>query len=206
MENVRGMILGKMKGIFNEIMKQLKNADYNVKCKLMNAKYYNVPQSRQRLIFIGVKNDLKINPSYPIPNKNIITAKKAIENVISKTFCDHSLKAQELWKKIKIGKSGFDNKFWDYAKFHPNKPAPTIRKDLGYYGGPGLYHWTENRSFSIEEIKAFCSYPQNYKLIGKYSEQFARLGNSVMPNMMKAIAENIKINILDKYSACLPRA
>ena len=46
MENVPGMIKGKMKGKFIEIMNSLKELDYKVKCKSMNAKYYNVPQSR----------------------------------------------------------------------------------------------------------------------------------------------------------------
>lgn len=38
----------------------------------------------------------------------------------------------------------------------------------------------------------------NFKLIGSVIERISRIGNAVMPNMMKAIAENIKINILDK--------
>jgi site-specific DNA-cytosine methylase len=58
MENVSGMIKGKMKGKFKEIMSTLKSDNYEVKCKLMNAMYYNVPQSRQRLIFIGVRKDI----------------------------------------------------------------------------------------------------------------------------------------------------
>ena len=65
MENVKGMMQGKMKGLFNNILIELRKTNYNVKCKLMNAKYYNVPQSRQRLIWIGVRKDLNINPVYP---------------------------------------------------------------------------------------------------------------------------------------------
>ena len=60
MENVTGMIKGKMKGRFIEIINTLKELNYNVKCKQMNAKYYNVPQSRERIIFIGVRKDLNI--------------------------------------------------------------------------------------------------------------------------------------------------
>jgi len=52
MENVSGMVKGKMRGWFKEIMFALKATDYNVKCKLMNAVNYEVPQSRQRLIWI----------------------------------------------------------------------------------------------------------------------------------------------------------
>lgn len=58
MENVSGMMKGGYKGKFNEIVQTLKDTGYNVKVKLMNAMWYEVPQSRERLIFIGIKKDL----------------------------------------------------------------------------------------------------------------------------------------------------
>ena len=54
MENVGGMVKGKMKLIFVEILKELKAAGYHVSARLMNAMYYGVPQSRQRMIFIPI--------------------------------------------------------------------------------------------------------------------------------------------------------
>lgn len=81
MENVTGMAKGTFKGKFVEIMKSLKSMDYNVKCKQMNSKYYGVPQSRERLIFIGVRNDLNIEPSYPEPSNKIIPVKKSFEGL-----------------------------------------------------------------------------------------------------------------------------
>ena len=58
MENVSGMVKGKMKLIFVEILKELKASGYHVSARLMNAMYYGVPQSRQRMIFVGVREDL----------------------------------------------------------------------------------------------------------------------------------------------------
>lgn len=58
MENVSGMVKGKMKLIFAEIMRELKGSGYHVLARLMNAMYFGVPQSRQRMIFIGVREDL----------------------------------------------------------------------------------------------------------------------------------------------------
>jgi len=58
MENVSGMVKGKMKLIFAEIMRELKASGYYVSARLMNAMYFGVPQSRQRMIFIGVREDL----------------------------------------------------------------------------------------------------------------------------------------------------
>jgi len=58
MENVRGMVKGKMKLIFAEILRELKESGYHVSARLMNAMWYGVPQSRQRMIFVGVREDL----------------------------------------------------------------------------------------------------------------------------------------------------
>ena len=48
----------KMKLIFADIMRELKASGYHVSARLMNAMYYGVRQSRQRMIFVGVREDL----------------------------------------------------------------------------------------------------------------------------------------------------
>ncbi len=58
MENVSGLVKGKMKLIFAEILRELKASGYHVSARLMNAMYFGVPQSRERMIFIGVREDL----------------------------------------------------------------------------------------------------------------------------------------------------
>ena len=58
MENMKGMIKGPMKRIFLQIMEALRGAGYHVEAQVMNAKFYGVPQSRERVIFIGLRQDL----------------------------------------------------------------------------------------------------------------------------------------------------
>lgn len=65
MENVSGMVKGKMKLIFAECLRELKASGYKVKARVLNAMYYNVPQSRQRLIFVGVRDDVAAEPGHP---------------------------------------------------------------------------------------------------------------------------------------------
>ena len=67
MENVSGMVKGSMKLIFAEVLTELKACGYRVRARLMDAKYYGVPQSKKRLIFIGCREDLGIEPSHPKP-------------------------------------------------------------------------------------------------------------------------------------------
>jgi site-specific DNA-cytosine methylase len=61
MENVPGLVKGKMKLVFAEIMRELKASGYQVRCKKLNAMYFYVPQSRERLIFIGVRQGKEQN-------------------------------------------------------------------------------------------------------------------------------------------------
>ena len=80
-ENVTGLMTGKMKGKFNQIFTQLKSIGYKLKCKSLNSIYYNVSQSRQRLIFLGVRNDLAVEPVFPQPNSEVKRLKDVLPDV-----------------------------------------------------------------------------------------------------------------------------
>lgn len=58
LENVSGMVKGKMKLLFAEILRELKSCGYVVQVRLLNAAHYGVPQDRERLIFVGLRADL----------------------------------------------------------------------------------------------------------------------------------------------------
>ena len=68
MENVAGMVKGKMKLVFVDILKELKASGYRVRAKVLNAMWYGVPQSRERMIFIGIREDLNREPVHPDPS------------------------------------------------------------------------------------------------------------------------------------------
>ena len=209
MENVTGMAKGKMKGKFIEIITELKKLDYEVKCKQMNAKYYEVPQSRERLIFIGVRKDLGVLPCYPVPGKKVITVKEALRNIKNEQWeldwVNHiknsviypricKMKQGESYQKYSPNGSGFA-----LSRNYFNKPSVTITKTVHHStSSDGTLHPIENRKHTITEIKKLSSFPDNFKLIGKFTDQWGRIGNAVMPKFMYHIAKNIKENILDK--------
>lgn len=61
-ENVRGIMSTKMPGkdrtVPEEIERRMSNLGYNVVTKLLKASHYGVPQSRYRVLIIGVREDL----------------------------------------------------------------------------------------------------------------------------------------------------
>ncbi len=80
MENVSGMIKGKMKLVFADCMRALKGAGYRVSCRLLDAARFGVPQHRKRLIWIGVRNDLGIEPRHPKAQTRLISVREALSN------------------------------------------------------------------------------------------------------------------------------
>ena len=209
MENVSGMVKGKMKLIFIECLRELKASGYRVKVRLLNAMYYNVPQSRQRLIFVGVREDIDAEPGHPKAQGRPMTARKALEGVVVETDqrtmlleAGRKYVAYQEWPRMKPGTNrqalGFLSGFNCY-KWHPNRPAQTVRKNDGHLTMHGAMHWAEQRRFTLNEFKRFASFPDRYQFVGGWGPAVQRIGNSVPPNFMRAIAEYIRDNIL---SAC----
>ena len=198
MENVTGMVKGYMKQVYLEIMRMLRGCGYNAKGEVMNAMYYNVPQSRERVIIIGVRKDFKIEPSHPKPQTKPI----AVENIkeISLPRIEHSERVKRLWHKLLQGMNGSklaesNGNAFGLQKIDPKKPCPTILK--GWTAGTGLLHWKENRFLSTPELSQIASFGLDYKWAGTPKNHIERIGNSVPPNLMKAIAEHIRENILN---------
>ncbi len=171
MENVPGMLSPKFKSKFNKILRTFKQLDYIVKCRKLNAMYYGVPQARERLIFIGVRKDLKMDPSYPQPNRKI----KVVKDILEK----HPVRIKAKRSILRYG----DMVVNVYA------PSVTIVKASRYF--------IDDENLLTElELKRIQSFPEDFKFIGTYTNIQHRIGNSVPPLMMKAIAKNIKDKIL----------
>jgi DNA (cytosine-5)-methyltransferase 1 len=66
-ENVSGLVKGVAKGYFLEVLAALKEPGYRVRAQVLDAQWLGVPQTRQRVIFLGVREDLGLEPVYPTP-------------------------------------------------------------------------------------------------------------------------------------------
>lgn len=199
MENVTGMVKGKMKLIFVEILKELKASGYQVRAAKLNAKYFHVPQSRERIIFIGVRNDLGIKPDFPERESKLIAADKSICNVKNLIIGNPHGRIAEQMKTVEpgsnLGKSLRISSYFSYVRCPIGLPAMTLQKSVTH-GGISMYHPTEDRNMSIGELQRICSFPDNYCFDTNYENAVNRMGNSVPPLMMEAIARNVKEKLL----------
>lgn len=176
MENVPGMVKGKMRLIFVEILKELKASGYRVSARLMNAMYFNVPQSRERMIFVGVREDLGIEPSHPVAENKPACALCAIDGV-SDTQNPYKIRNFNQARRILLH----------------HRPSPTLTKsevpgsDLPFAGK----HRIGDKGAAV-----LASFPIEFCFSGKWTDAINRIGNSVPPLFMRAVAEHLRQNVL----------
>lgn len=201
MENVKGMVFGKMKLIFACIIKELKAQGYQVVAHVMNMSYFQVPQRRERIIFCGVRDDLNTYPSLPGAIAKQISCREAWKYVAVEPHPPMPERMKKMAPKIKPGKSGAslpENNGSDFGTIRIDelKPANTVIKSCG--AGSGLIHPYEHRFITTAETKRICSFPDQYQFVGGFKYAMQRLGNSVPPLFMRAIANHIRETILEK--------
>ena len=191
MENVTGMVKGCMKQAYLMIIAELRACGYRARGEVLNAMYFNVPQSRERVIIIGVRNDLGIEPTHPKPQTRHITIRQAFSGINGRGDApEMSAHYHKQWAKAKPGECVGSRQ--DTEKLDLLKPAKTLTKSEGY---GGTYHPTESRPLSTLERKRIGSFPDEFRFTG-WNAAIECIGNSVPPNLMRAIAEHIREKIL----------
>ncbi|MBI5092290.1 MAG: DNA cytosine methyltransferase [Candidatus Hydrogenedentes bacterium] len=212
MENVSGMVKGRMRLIFADIIRELRTCGYRVSARLMNAMYFRVPQSRQRMIFIGAREDLGLAPSHPRPLSMPYPVSMAIGDLgdVQDASTGH------VW--IDESPAGRNTKNWPLAHRARQgevyagqqrrevwtKPAFTLMA-AAMIGKPYLRsrncHPLYTRTYSLLEHKRLASIPDEFVFPGEPWAAFTRIGNCVPPLFMRAIARHIRETILKRISS-----
>jgi DNA (cytosine-5)-methyltransferase 1 len=200
-ENVSGLVKGRAKGYFLAILNQLRKCGYKVEARLLNASYLGVPQNRERLFFIGIREDLGKHPIFPKPLPYQYSIRDAVPwidddsknefEVEEAAYMKQSAALTRAWREIKglgrYSQLGYTNRF-ELRRPSPNKPCATITATGGNAGMASVTHPYIPRKFSIAETRRLCSFPDDFITTGTYVQQYERLGRAVPPVMMKHIA------------------
>lgn len=177
-ENVIGLITGSGKGKYKRLFSAMEECGYSVKSARIDAAWLGVPQLRERLIFLGIRNDLtsKLSHAFPKPLPYYYTVRDVLPHIIS------------------VQRGSKPNN-WQPS----DKPAPAVAvKDRNssikaYFSGGGFVETVdmERRKYTIDELRVVCGFPSDFKLSGTYEQQYERLARAVPPPMMQAISRGI---------------
>tara|TARA_B110001454_G_scaffold87321_1_gene83745 strand:+ start:10249 stop:11412 length:1164 start_codon:yes stop_codon:yes gene_type:complete len=224
-ENVEGLTMGEAKEYFHKIQNRFEELGYLVVADVLDASYFGVPQSRRRTFFIAVREDvaekvginfMTMYQLYPDKNNFRTTLGEAINDIINQDPEEIEYLKKALGPDKAVGKtlakmpkdpekvlSGMDyhdkGHHFNLKRTSRNKPCPTITAMGNLPGVAGTCHPTENRKFTIKELKRIMSLPEDFKLTGKHIKQSERIGRMVPPLMMKALSESVYNKVLKPY-------
>lgn len=212
-ENVYGIIGAQGGKPWQEILNSFYEVGYKLYYRIVDAADYGVPQHRERLLIVGLKDgvfqfprpthgpdSMDQNPFY-----NAGTAVSGISIVEEDGKLELSGRYGNLLNDIPPGlnysfyteEMGHPNpifawrsKFSDFLyKADPDVPVRTIKASGGAYTGP--FHW-ENRCFSYREFKRLQSFPDDYEISGNKQTAVKQIGNSVPPQLARMMALAIR--------------
>lgn len=192
-ENVKGLTnLAKGK-VFEMILEDFTELGYVVKYKVLNAADYGVPQTRKRVIIIGVRNDVEFEYNYPSPTHSKdgndglpkwVSVSEAMAPIPDPDLPNDILNHE--YSKYKLNFNGY----LGHRQLDPEKPAPTVTARGDNRGGVVILpHPNAERRMSCRELATVQSFPMNYEFFGNRSSVYRQIGNAVPPLLGYAIAK-----------------
>lgn len=197
-ENVKGITTLEHGKVFQMILNDFSSMGYKVISQILNAANYGVPQTRLRVIIIGVRNDIDFEYVFPNPT-NSESGKDGLPIWISVSEAMAPIPDPDLpnnlpnhdYSKYKLNFNGY----LGHRALNPEKPAPTVTARGDDRGGVVvLPHPNGQRRMSCRELAAVQSFPLTYVFSGNRSSVYRQIGNAVPPLLGYAVA-----NVFNQY-------
>ncbi|MCK5320265.1 DNA (cytosine-5-)-methyltransferase [Candidatus Parcubacteria bacterium] len=207
-ENVKGLLSHDNGRTFKTMISVLEEIGYRVKYKILRSQYLDVSQKRERLIIIGVRNDLDIPISFPKEKNYIITLREALHKCPKSEGQKYPEKKRKILELIPQG--GYwrelpENLQKEYmgASFYMGGGKTGMARRLSW-DEPSLTltcspaqkqtercHPKETRPLTVREYARIQTFPDDWKFAGSVSQQYKQIGNAVPVNLGYHIGDTI---------------
>jgi DNA (cytosine-5)-methyltransferase 1 len=196
-ENVKGLMTLQKGTIIKKITEEFSAEGYSVQYKLIKAVEFGVPQRRERVIIVGIRNDIKCNFQYPEPickeEKDYTPLGKVIDELaIPEQKYYFSQRAVE---GMKNAKNNMKRGLWQSL----DAPCLTVTSHLAKTSinsrDPLLLVNPETelyRRFTPREAARIQSFPDSFILNSSEPKSYKQIGNAVPPVMMWHIAKALQ--------------
>lgn len=199
------------------ILEDFEIAGYNVQYHVLHAADFGVPQSRRRVIIIGIRKDLGDNNDVYYPKRLYdekgletgqpwLTSKDGIDDIWDKV--NHPQIPNHTSKDISRAKFYPGRKMQGNNRINAQRPAPTIRAE--HHGNIEAHYRTTLedqtdmagwRRLSVRECARLQSFPDDFIFTTSASSAYKGIGNAVPPVLGWHIARSVyhTLSMLDQF-------
>ena len=189
-ENVKGLLSANKGEAFPLIISEFEKSGYQVTHKLINAAAFGVPQKRERVIIVGIRNDLGFK--YKFLDDVFVEDEYAVLGSVVENQVDEKYFFSE---KAVQGMRAAKRDMNKGRAQDLNKPCNTVGSHLAKVSlnstDPVLLDCGRYRRFTPREVARIQSFPESCKLIGVESAQYRALGNAIPPVMFWHVAHQL---------------
>lgn len=193
-ENVKGLLTMGGGSIIDAVVEDFSGCGYDVRCRLLNAKDYGVPESRERVIIVGFRKDLGIDTSpFPEAGNTVVTLREALKDVPAPApgeVCDAPYSSRYMSRNRKRGWDDVSFTIPAMAKQVPLWPGSPdmvkVDRDLWRFGDGG-----ETRRLSWREAAAIQTFPCDLEFEGNLTSVYRQIGNAVPVKLAEAVARHL---------------
>lgn len=192
-ENVKGLTNLAKGAVFKMILNDFSEMGYKVSYKVLNAADYGVPQTRLRVIIVGVRSDIDWEYAFPAPTNtqggsdslpDWVSVSEALADIPDPDLPNNL--PNHTYSKYKLNINGY----LGHRLLDPNKPAPTVTARGDSRGGVVIHpHPNGLRRMSCRELATVQSFPLTYEFCGNNSSVYRQIGNAVPPLLGYAVAK-----------------
>ncbi len=177
------------------------NLGYDVYYKVLNTKDFGIPQNRERIYIIGIKNSKKTF-EFPATSSNsmgldILLSKTTNkeEYRVSTNVCSQILHHLDL-KKDRYS-TLMDEPLIAYevrpsrCSFRQDGASPTLTAKMGTGGNNVPIYVQEMRKLTLRECLDLQGFPDNYVFPDRGMQSYKQIGNSLTVPVVEAIASKL---------------
>ena len=209
-ENVKGLTSHDKGKTYSTILNVFESEGYTVQSKVLNSWDYGVAQKRERMIMVGIRNDLtdKITFEYPDKHEYKPVLRDILDNCPPSPGIQYSENKRKIFELVPPG---------GYWRDIPEDIAKEYMKSTWEMGGgrTGILrrmsldehsltvltsptqkqtercHPIEARPFTVRENARIQSFPDDWEFKGSVGNQYKQVGNAVPVNLAYEVGKKI---------------
>ena len=229
-ENVRGLLKHDNGRTLKTIQSVLTELGYTlIPPKVLKALFYRVPQKRERLMIVGIRNDLVKHASFhwPSPYHKVLVLQDALKagelyanDVPPSAGQRYPKRKREIMEHVPAGGYWRDlpddlQREYMLKSYYLGGGKTGMARRLSWYN-PSLTltcapaqkqtercHPEETRPLTVREYARIQTFPDEWEFVGSLSSQYKQIGNAVPVNLALAVGRSLiaTLNQIEPHTA-----